>query len=88
MAQYNNKDPYKEAISISEREKMKGGEQKPERKEDAMLLGSKVEERTINKVISGSCGEGNGTPLQCYCLENPMEPGRLQSMGSLGVGYN
>ena len=30
-------------------------------------------------------GEGNGTPLQYSCLENPMmeEPGRLQSMGSL-----
>ena len=30
-------------------------------------------------------GEGNGTPLQYFCLENPMdkEPGRLQSMGSL-----
>ena len=29
-------------------------------------------------------GEGNGTPLQNSCLENPMdeEPGRLQSMGS------
>ena len=31
------------------------------------------------------CGEGNGTPLQYFCLENPMdeEPGRLQSMGLL-----
>ena len=30
-------------------------------------------------------GEGNGTPLQYSCLENPMdgESGRLQSMGSL-----
>ena len=30
-------------------------------------------------------GEGNGTPLQYFCLENPMDekPGRLQSMGSL-----
>ena len=29
--------------------------------------------------------EGNGTPLQDSCLENPMdgEPGRLQFMGSL-----
>ena len=28
-------------------------------------------------------GEGNGTPLQYSCLENPWteEPGRLQSMG-------
>ena len=35
-------------------------------------------------------GEGNGTPLQYSCLENPMDggPGRLQSMGSLGVGHD
>ena len=33
-------------------------------------------------------GEGNGTPLQYSCLENPRmeEPGGLQSMGLLGVG--
>ena len=33
-------------------------------------------------------GEGNGTPLQCSCLENPWmeEPGRLQTMGSRRVG--
>ena len=38
--------------------------------------------------VSLSCiGEENGNPLQCSCLENPMaeEPGRLQSMGLLGV---
>ena len=31
-----------------------------------------------------SSGEGNGNPLQYYCLENPMDrgTGRLQSMGS------
>ena len=35
-------------------------------------------------------GEGNGTPLQYCCLENPMreEPGRLQSMGLLRVGHD
>ena len=35
-------------------------------------------------------GEGNGTPLQYSGLENPKEeePGRLQSIGSLGVGHN
>ena len=35
-------------------------------------------------------GEGNGTPLQYSCLENPMmeEPGRLQSMGSLEVAHD
>ena len=34
--------------------------------------------------------EGNGTPFQYSCLENPMdeEPGRLQSMGSLRVGHD
>ena len=33
-------------------------------------------------------GEGNGTPLQYSCLENPMDGGacRLQSMGSLRAG--
>ena len=37
-----------------------------------------------------SDGEGNGTPLQYSCLENPMdrEPGRPQSMGSLELGTN
>ena len=41
--------------------------------------------------FSLSCiGEGNGTPLQCSCLENPMEeePGGLQSMGSLRVRHD
>ena len=35
-------------------------------------------------------GEDSGTPLQYSCLENPWmeEPGRLQSMGSLGVGHD
>ena len=35
-------------------------------------------------------GEGNGTPLQYSCLENPWteEPGRLQSMGSRRVGHD
>ena len=35
-------------------------------------------------------GEGNGTPLQHSCLENPRdgEPGRLQSMRSLRVGHD
>ena len=37
-------------------------------------------------------GEGNGSPLQCSCLENPTDggaiPGGLQSMGSLRVGHD
>ena len=37
------------------------------------------------KPYLGYTGEGNGTPLQYSCLENPWteEPGRLQSMGLL-----
>ena len=37
-----------------------------------------------------SPGEGNGNPLQYYCLEIPWteELGRLQSMGSQRVGHN
>ena len=40
--------------------------------------------------LGKSPGEGNGTPLQYSCLENPgtEEPGRLQSMGSLRVGHD
>ena len=34
-------------------------------------------------------GEGSGTPLQYSSLENPwVEPGRLQSMGSLRVEHD
>ena len=49
----------------------------------------------IRLVSFRDCGfhsvrEGNGTPLQYSCLENPWteEPGRLQSMGSLRVGQD
>ena len=40
--------------------------------------------------LGRSPGEGNGNPLQDYCLENPWteEPGRLQSMGSLRVRHD
>ena len=34
-------------------------------------------------------GEGNGNPLHCSCLKNPvMEPGGLQSMGLQSVRHN
>ena len=35
-------------------------------------------------------GEGNGNPLQYFCLENPRdgEPGGLPSMGSHRVGHD
>ena len=38
----------------------------------------------LHSHFSLSCtGEGNGNPLQCYCLENPRDgkPGGLPSMG-------
>ena len=40
--------------------------------------------------LGRSSGEGNGSPLQYSCLENPMdpEPGRLLSMGLQRVGHN
>ena len=39
--------------------------------------------------LGRSPGEGNGNPLQYFCLENPTEePGRLQSIGLQRVGYN
>ena len=48
------------------------------------------ENKARGLILSGSrtyFGEGNGTPLQYSCLENPMD-GRLQSMGSLRVGHD
>ena len=36
--------------------------------------------------LGRSPGEGNGNPLQYSCLEDPEEPGELQSMGSQRVG--
>ena len=43
---------------------------------------------TFYKLLWDGVGEGNGTPLQYSCLENPMDGGvcRLQSMGSLESG--
>ena len=38
--------------------------------------------------ISGSGrspGEGHGNPIQYFCLENPMDKGAWQSMGSTGL---
>ena len=50
-----------------------------------LLLGRKVMTN-----LDSIFGEGNGTPLQYSCLENPMmeEPGGLQSMGLLRVGHD
>ena len=40
--------------------------------------------------LGRSPGAGNGNPLQCSCLENPIEeePGGLQSMGLQSVRHN
>ena len=40
--------------------------------------------------LGRSPGEGNGSPLQYSCLENPMteEPGGLQSIGSQRVRHD
>ena len=45
---------------------------------------------SFNPLLGKKTGEGNGTPLQYSCLENPWteEPGRLQSMGSLRVRHD
>ena len=37
--------------------------------------------------LGRSSGEENGNPLRVFCLENPMESGRLQSMGSQRMGH-
>ena len=44
----------------------------------------------LHSHFSLSCtGEGNGNPLQCFCMENPRdgEPGGLPSMGSHRVRH-
>ena len=51
-------------------------------------LDSRLKSRDItlptNVCLVKAIGEGSGTLLQYFCLENPMEePGRLQSMGLL-----
>ena len=44
----------------------------------------------VKQLSRGNLGEGNGTPLQYSCLENPMDGGAwwLQSMGLLRVRHN
>ena len=38
--------------------------------------------------LGRSPGEGNGYPLQYFCLENHMDKGAPQSVGSQRVGHN
>ena len=65
--------------------------------EDQSLLGFKssaildlVGSQPFLSCFFGHVREGDGTPLQYSCLENPWteEPGRLQSMGSLRVRHD
>ena len=46
--------------------------------------------RSFGGLSSDETGEGNDTPLQYSCLENPMDGGAwyVQSMGLLGVGHD
>ena len=38
--------------------------------------------------LGRSPGEGNGNSLQYSCLENPMDGGAFESMGSQRVGHD
>ena len=42
---------------------------------DTSCLQSHNPEISIMMVLNTGCGEGNGTPLQFSCLENPMDGG-------------
>ena len=61
---------------------------------DEAQAGIKIAGRNINnrRYVDDTTfiGEGNGTPLQYSCLENPMDGGAggLQSMGLLRVGHD
>ena len=62
----------------------------PELQADSLPLshyGLSTKECRIYILLETKIGEGNGTPLQYSCLENPWteEPGKLPSMGSLRV---
>ena len=53
------------------------------------ILSHVDQELTILYVCKVCKGEGNGTPLQYSCLENPMDGGAWKgSMGSLRVGHD
>ena len=43
---------------------------------------------TLFRAFRTLIGEGNGTPQQYWKIPWTEEPGRLQSMGLLGVGYD
>ena len=58
-----------------------------------LLLGMQVGAATMENSMEapqGTIREGNGTPLQYSCLENPMDRGAWWAavLGSLRVGYD
>ena len=57
---------------------------------DSPVVKNPTAEIPVLTTSEGIAGEGNGTPLQYSCLENPWteEPDRLQSIGSLRVGHD
>ena len=56
------------------------------------LSGNVGDVRDVGSIpgLGRSPGGGHGNPLQCFCLENPMdkEPGGLQSLGSQRIGHD
>ena len=67
----------------------------PRRKNGGAVIGNpeqSLEKETAprDRQSRAVIGEGNGAPLQCSCLENPMdeEPGGLQSMGLLRFAHD
>ena len=63
--------------------------EEPGRLQSMGSLESDMSER-LHFHFSLSFTEGNGSPLQCSCLENPRDgkPGGLPSMGSHRVGHD
>ena len=56
-----------------------------------MIKGSIQEENiTIVNIYAPNIGEGNGTPLQYFCLENPLDGGAWQAAvhGVARVGHD
>jgi len=68
----------------------------PKKKRNAMEYYSAIKRNAFESVLRSwmnlepIIGEGNGTPLQYSCLENPRteEPGKLQSIVSLRIGHD
>ena len=64
--------------------------EEPGRLQSMGSLQSDTTERLHFHFTLSCIGEGNGSPLQCSCLENPRDgkPGGLPSMGSHRVGHD